>query len=71
MEKIVLPDIKDLHKLDVYLQNDGFTAVRKAFSQTTDDIIDQVKKSGLRGRGGAAFATGLKWSFMTKTTDKP
>jgi NADH-quinone oxidoreductase subunit F len=71
MEKIVLPDIKDIHKLDVYLQNGGFTAVRKAFSQTTDDIIDQVKKSGLRGRGGAAFATGLKWSFMPKTTDKP
>ena len=71
MEKIVLPDIKDLHKLDVYLQNGGFTAIKKAFRQTTDDIIDQVKKSGLRGRGGAAFATGLKWSFMPKTTDKP
>ena len=71
MEKIVLPDIEDLRNLDVYLQNGGFTAVRKAFSQTTDDIIDQVKKSGLRGRGGAAFATGLKWSFMPKTTDKP
>ena len=71
MEKIVLPDIKDLHKLDVYLENGGFTAVKKAFSQTTDDIIDQVKKSGLRGRGGAAFATGLKWSFMPKTTNKP
>ena len=71
MEKIVLPDIKELHNLDVYMQNGGFTAVRKAFSQSTDDIIDQVKKSGLRGRGGAAFATGLKWSFMPKTTDKP
>ena len=71
MEKIVLPDIKDFDKLEVYLQNGGFTAVRKAFGQTTDDIIDQVKKSGLRGRGGAAFATGLKWSFMPKTTDKP
>ncbi len=71
MEKIVLPDIKDIHKLDVYIQNGGFTAVKKAFSQTTDDIIDQVKKSGLRGRGGAAFATGLKWSFMPKTTNKP
>ncbi len=71
MEKIVLPDIKNLHLIDVYIQNGGFTAVRKAFSLSTDDIIDQVKKSGLRGRGGAAFSAGLKWSFMPKTTDKP
>ncbi len=71
MEKIVLPDIKDLHLIDVYLRNGGFTAIKKAFSQTPDDIIAQVKKSGLRGRGGAAFSAGLKWSFMPKTTDKP
>lgn len=71
MEKIVLPDIKDLHLIDVYLQNGGFTAAKKAFSQSSDDIIDQVKKSGLRGRGGAAFSAGLKWSFMPKTADKP
>jgi NADH-quinone oxidoreductase subunit F len=71
MEKIVLPDIKDLHLLDTYLQNGGYSAVTKAFSQSPDDIIDQVKKSGLRGRGGAAFSAGLKWSFMPKTTDKP
>ncbi len=71
MEKIVLPDIKDIHQIDVYLQNGGFTAIKKALSQTPDDIIDQVKKSGLRGRGGAAFSAGLKWSFMPKTTDKP
>jgi NADH-quinone oxidoreductase subunit F len=71
MEKIVLPDIKDFHKLEVYLQHGGYTAAKKAFTQSTDDIIDQVKRSGLRGRGGAAFSTGLKWSFMPKTTDKP
>ena len=71
MEKIVLPDIKDIHLIDVYLQNGGFTAIKKAFSQSPDDLIDQVKKSGLRGRGGAAFSAGLKWSFMPKTTDKP
>lgn len=71
MEKIVLPDIKDIHILDVYIQNDGYTAIKKALSQSPDDIIDQVKKSGLRGRGGAAFSAGLKWSFMPKTTDKP
>jgi NADH-quinone oxidoreductase subunit F len=71
MEKIVLSDIDNIHVLDVYVQNGGFTAAKKAFSQSSDDIIDQVKKSGLRGRGGAAFSAGLKWSFMPKTTDKP
>lgn len=71
MEKIVLPEIKDFHKLEVYLQHGGYSAAKKAFGQSTDDIIDQVKRSGLRGRGGAAFLTGLKWSFMPKTTDKP
>lgn len=71
MEKIVLPEIDNIHVLDVYVQNGGFTAAKKAFSQSSDDIIDQVKKSGLRGRGGAAFSAGLKWSFMPKTTNKP
>jgi NADH-quinone oxidoreductase subunit F len=71
MEKILLPDIKDLHLIDVYVSKGGYEAAKKAFSQTPDDIIDQVKKSGLRGRGGAAFLAGLKWSFMPKTTDKP
>ncbi len=71
MEKIVLPDIDNIHILDVYVENGGFSAAKKAFSQSSDDIIDQVKKSGLRGRGGAAFSAGLKWSFMPKTTDKP
>jgi NADH-quinone oxidoreductase subunit F len=71
MIKIVLPDIPDLHKLEVYKENGGYTAIKKALAQSPDDIIDQVKRSGLRGRGGAAFSTGLKWSFMPKTTDKP
>ncbi|MCK6612687.1 MAG: NADH-quinone oxidoreductase subunit NuoF [Ignavibacteriaceae bacterium] len=71
MEKIVLPDIPNLHQLDVYKANGGYQAVKKAYGQSPDDIIDQVKKSGLRGRGGAAFSAGLKWSFMPKTTSKP
>jgi len=71
MERIVLPDIANLNQIEVYLANNGFEAAKKAYRQTTDDIINQVKKSGLRGRGGAAFLTGLKWSFMPKTTDKP
>ena len=56
MEKIVLPDIENLHQIDVYVEHGGYKAVKKAFAQSTDDIIDQVKKSGLRGRGGAAFS---------------
>jgi len=71
MEKILLPEIKDFHLIDVYESNGGYNAAKKAFTQTSDEIIDQVKKSGLRGRGGAAFLAGLKWSFMPKTTDKP
>jgi NADH-quinone oxidoreductase subunit F len=71
MEKILLPDIKNLQLIDVYVSNGGYNAAKKAFTHTPDDIIDQVKKSGLRGRGGAAFLCGLKWSFMPKTTDKP
>lgn len=71
MERIVLPEIENLKDIDVYLANNGFEAAKKAFKQSPDEIIDQVKKSGLRGRGGAAFLTGLKWSFMPKTTDKP
>ena len=71
MEKIVLPEIKDNHLIDVYVQNGGYSAAKKAFGMNPDDIIDEVKKSGLRGRGGAAFSTGLKWSFMPKSTDKP
>ena len=71
MEKIVLPDIENLHEIGVYLSNGGYKAVKKALAQSSDDLIDQVKKSGLRGRGGAAFLAGLKWSFMPKTTDKP
>ena len=71
MERIVLPEIPNLDQMEVYLANGGFEAAKKALSQTSDAIIDEVKKSGLRGRGGAAFLTGLKWSFMPKTTDKP
>ena len=54
MEKIVLPDIKDLHLIDVYLQHEGYNGAKKAFTFQPDEIIDQVKRSGLRGRGGAA-----------------
>lgn len=71
MERIVLPQIENYSTIDVYLANGGFDSARKALTKSPDEIIDEVKKSGLRGRGGAAFSTGLKWSFMPKATTKP
>lgn len=50
--------------LDYYLQHGGYEALKRAYQIGPDAVIDEVKKSGLRGRGGAGFATGLKWSFM-------
>jgi NADH-quinone oxidoreductase subunit F len=71
MEKYILPDIPDLHKIAVYEANGGYKALRKALGLKPDEVTDEVKKSGLRGRGGACFPTGLKWTFMSKKSDKP
>src|SRR5437016_6916190 len=69
--KLILPDIPNLRDIDVYLQNGGYGEImRKAFSMKPEDVTEEVKKSGLRGRGGAAFPTGLKWTFMPKGTEK-
>ena len=57
--------------MDVYLQNGGYQALDKALKQMTpDSIIEEVKKSSLRGRGGAGFPTGMKWSFVPKDSPK-
>jgi len=74
MEKILT---RNIHKersvsIDVYEAGGGYQALRKAVrSLTPDEVTDQVKKSGLRGRGGAGFPCGLKWSFMPKEKKKP
>ncbi len=57
--------------LDRYLQLDGYKAVQKAVTMTPDAIINEVKASNLRGRGGAGFPTGMKWSFVPKQAAKP
>ena len=71
MEPLLLPHIHNYHKIDVYESRGGYQMLRKALSMKPDEVTDEVKKSGLRGRGGACFPTGLKWSFMPKQTDKP
>lgn len=71
MEKYILPEIPNFHQIDVYEQNGGYQALRKALEMKPDEVIDIVKKSSLRGRGGACFPTGLKWSFMPKGNEKP
>jgi NADH-quinone oxidoreductase subunit F len=64
--------IRDSHKIDVFLQHDGYRGLEKALKEMTPDgIIDEVKKSNLRGRGGAGFPTGMKWFFVPKDSPKP
>jgi NADH-quinone oxidoreductase subunit F len=64
--------IPNAKKIDTYLQNDGYKALEKALKEMTPaSIIDEVKKSNLRGRGGAGFPTGMKWSFVPKDSPKP
>ncbi len=63
--------IEGSETLDVYLANDGYKAFRKAKEMTPEAIIEEVKTSALRGRGGAGFPTGLKWSFVPRTSPKP
>src|SRR5215467_13497789 len=57
--------------IDRYLELDGYKAVQKALSMQPDAIISEVKNSNLRGRGGAGFSTGMKWSFVPKQSPKP
>jgi len=74
MEKVLSArfDIPDSHTLDVSLQTGGYQALEKALKEMTpEQVIDEVKKSALRGRGGAGFSAGMKWSFVPKESPKP
>jgi NADH-quinone oxidoreductase subunit F len=74
MEKIATRhfDQPEPYKLENYLKSKGYEAARKALTQMTPvQVIEEVKKSNLRGLGGAGFATGMKWSFIPKDNPKP
>ena len=59
-------DIPDIGKFDVYTANGGYEGLRKALAMTPDEVTNVIKESNLRGRGGAGFPTGMKWSFVPK-----
>jgi NADH-quinone oxidoreductase subunit F len=73
METVLIPHVREPNSftLDVYLKHQGYEALRKALGMKPEEIIDAVKASGLRGRGGAGFPTGMKWQFVDKKTPKP
>src|SRR6185312_16663573 len=65
-------NVAGINTLDVYRQKGGYRSVEKALkTMTPDEIVEEVKKSGLRGRGGAGFPTGMKWSFLAKPEGVP
>jgi len=64
-------DIKNAHKITVAKKHGAYSTLDKLFAMKPEDVIEEVKKSGLRGRGGAGFPAGVKWGFLPKNTGKP
>ena len=65
-------ELDHLFRIGVYLDQGGYRAVKKALTEwKPEQVLDEVKKASLRGRGGAGFPAGLKWSFVPQKTDKP
>jgi len=63
--------VEGIRFFEAYRRTGGYASVEKAFKMSQGDIVEEVKKSGLRGRGGAGFPTGLKWSFLAKPEGVP
>ncbi len=64
-------DIKDAHKIEIAKEHGAYSTLDKLFSMEPVEVIEEVKNSGLRGRGGAGFPAGVKWGFLPKDTGKP
>lgn len=64
-------DIPDANSIEVAKKHGAYATLDKVFAMQPEEIIEIVKASGLRGRGGAGFPAGLKWSFLPKNIDKP
>ena len=72
-EPVLIPHVREPNgfSLEFYLAHGGYQGLRRALGSSPNDIIETVKASGLRGRGGAGFPTGLKWQFVLKNTPRP
>ncbi|PYV39034.1 MAG: NADH-quinone oxidoreductase subunit F, partial [Acidobacteria bacterium] len=73
-ELVILRDVQDSERrhIEDYLKVGGYQTLRKVLLELKpEQVVDEVKKSGLRGRGGAGFPTGIKWSFIPRNVDKP
>jgi NADH-quinone oxidoreductase subunit F len=64
-------ELENSRSIHTYLSSDGYKGFEKALGMTPEQIIDEVKASSLRGRGGAGFPTGMKWSFVPRQSPKP
>src|SRR5437868_10428258 len=73
MDPLLTPYVREPNSftLDFYLRHEGYEGLKKALSMTPDAVVDMVKASGLRGRGGAGFPTGMKWQFVDRKSEKP
>src|SRR6201747_2908586 len=73
MQKLLLEkdNVEGIRFYETYRREGGYRSVEKAFKMSPADVVEEVKKSGLRGRGGAGFPTGMKWSFLAKPEGMP
>ena len=73
MDTFLLKNIDNPNSSDIkeYIKSGGYEGLKKALSMKPEDVIDEVKKSGLRGRGGAGFPTGMKWDFASRDKNFP